>query len=413
MKRALVILGVVLLLAGAAAADDGGLVVKPSATIFAHYQYNLSAYEDYDARFDDNDMNSFELTRAYLGVDAKFGENWSARVTIDAARGEVFETETTMVPSGVLEDDPATPDVDETQTEVVTGMSASRTGAYDYFVKYAFLDYQPLTEIGTSFGMIKTPWADKIYSLWRHRYLLDAAFGQYRISRSSTADLGVSIHGGFGDDKKTYAYYNVAALNGEGVRAAEANAGKAFSGMLYLTPFQNVDALKGLALFGVYHFDKEAPDFPELTHSSFDAILGYRYDIDETMGFSVNANVAQRVTETGDENARPLVAGSDLTAVTTQVFSAWADFWFLTKFGVIARFDMIDPNTENDEDKAIGWQDESTFLLAGFWYQPVKFVRVCPNYRMTSYTAEITDDQGEQVTMQPDQFFFLNTEVNF
>jgi hypothetical protein len=85
----------------------------------------------------------------------------------------------------------------------------------------------------------------------------------------------------------------------------------------------------------------------------------------------------------------------------------------MTNYGFLVRYDAFDPNTENDKDKGVGYQDEQSLLLIGYWYRPIKGVQFCINYRTIGYTAEIPDDKGEMVTMQPDQFVFVNSEVKF
>ncbi|MCZ7582988.1 MAG: porin [Deltaproteobacteria bacterium] len=379
-----------LIFAGSAMAGD--VSVTPFAKIFAHYQYNMSGYEDYDARFDTNDHNGFELTRTYLGLKAEFNDDWSANVTIDSKRAAVVTAETTAVSTGVA-DDPSTEE-DESTTEAVTGFTSANTGRYEFFVKYAYATYQPVDYFGTSFGMIVTPYAANIYTYWRYRYVADAAFSLYGMTRSSTADLGVAVHGGFPGG---YGGYQLAILNGEGVGAAETNAGKAGGGALWLTPFQTVEALKGFALMGTYHYDKVQPDYVEELRTSWQALAAFRYDVDESMGFSVNGEFGGRTIGFNDDVTDP---------VDSQTISAWADFWFLARYGLLVRYDAFDPNTENDKDKGIGYQDETTLLLAGAYVHPVKGIKLCLNYRNVGYTEEIVDDKGDSVTKQPDQFVF-------
>ena len=259
-------------------------------------------------------------------------------------------------------------------------------------------------------GMVQSAYIPRVYSFWRHRYVMSPLLFKNRLSRGATGDLGAAVHGkipgGFGD-------YRIVAANGEGKTNAEVSAGKAIEGSVKLYPLAMVDSMKGLGLMALYRFDKQEPDYVELSHTVFDVILGYKMDIDETMGFSVNGEYAQRSTTSGDEEISPLIAGSDLNPLVSTAYSIWGDFWFMSKYGVLARYDFFDPNTENDEDANIGWQDEETTLLAGVWYQPIKQVRLCANYREIGYTAEIPDDKGDQVAMQPDKFIFVNTEVKF
>ncbi len=400
-KVALLVIAVFLLTAGAAFAGGkaGDVEVKPITQVFAHYQYNISAYEDYDSRFDANDHNSFELTRTYLGLNAKWSKHWSALVLMDTRRAEVIQTEMTAVPSGA-QDDPDT-DEDESMTDVVTGVTNARTGRYEAFLKYAFGTFQPMESFGVSFGLLKTPYCTKAYEIWAYRWLLDAATSAYGMTRSSTSDLGVSVQGNIPGN---YGGYKVALLSGEPVGSAEINAGKAVSLRFWMAPFQSVDPLKGFTLAGLYHYDKVQPDFVEELRTTYEILFGYKLAIDESMGFSVNGSYAQRTIAIDNE---------DIDDVVSMVYAVWADFWFMTKYGVIARYDFFDPNTENNEDDNIGWQDERDFLLAGVFYYPVKGFKFSLNYRQTGYAAEILDDKGDEVLMQPDKYIFVNSEIKF
>jgi hypothetical protein len=378
-----------------AAAD--GPILSPWMQVYSNYSYNISAYEDFDSRYLDNDDNAFDLTRVWVGLDAKMTDHWSGRVVLAGTRIEKLSTETVSVPTGA-EDDPATPDVDESAAEVVSAVNGGRTGEYGAWVTYAFFTYRPFAGLGVDFGMIPNAYNTQIYKYWRYNYVQFPTLFVHRMTRSVYGDLGGAL---FGDLPSGYGGYRFAVLNGEGKKRSEVNSGKAFEAQMHINPLNMVDAMKGLALMGFVRYDKETVDYPELTHLLWDGLISYRYDINEKTGFSINGEFAERTTDFDSEDIDPVVS---------RMASGWMDFWFLKDMGVMARYDSFDPNIENDEDTGAGYQDEEGHLIAGFFFNPIKQIHLCLNYRSISYTAEIMDDQGDMVTMQPDQFVFLNTE---
>jgi uncharacterized membrane protein len=381
-----------------------GVQIKPWGQVFAEYNYNFSGYKDYDPRFNDNDFNQFQLTRTRLGLDAQLTSEWFGSVVLDADRAKVTKVQTGMVPTGVA-DDPTTAGVDESQQEVVTGIETTDTGAYTPWVTYAYMKYQPFRWFSWDFGMIYGAAGKQLGSVWRYRYLMDNPMFLYGFCR--IGDLGTAIDG---DVSGGWGGYRVAVLNGEGKRAAEANAGKAVEAMIYLSPFVHIDALKGFKALGFYRYNKVNPDYIEVAETVWEGLLSYRLDISDSMGFSVNGEFVQRTQDFGKNSASP---EAPLNPIVSQVWSAWADLRVATYYGLVFRYDSYDPNTENDKKKAVGYKDEQTTLLAGLWADPIKYVRISPNYRRVTYTAEIPDANGKQVTMQPDQYFYFNTEFNF
>jgi hypothetical protein len=379
------------------------VTVKPWAQIFSHYQYNMSGYEDYDSRFDTNDHNNFDVSQARLWMDATFNDQWSGRLVLYTAHGSKMSYETATIT--ITEDDPATEE-DETETvDAVTSINQSNTGPYEARLFYAYATYQPFQWLGLDFGLVQSAYLPIVYKFWKYRYIMKPYLFEYRLSRAAGGDTGVAIHGNIPGG---YGGYRVRVANGEGCNSVEVNAGKAIEGSVFLFPFQSVDVLKGLALYGMYRYEKNGPDDRKETLAVMDALLSYRLDINENMGFSLNAEYGQRSVDTDDKDLDP-------NPVISSGYSAWADIWFAKKYGLLFRYDYLDPNTENDEDMEEngGYRDEEEIVLAGLWYHPIKQVRICPNYRFHGYWAKIPDDNDKTVSKQPDQFVFINTEIKF
>ena len=75
------------------AAKAPAVEVKPMGRIFMNFNYNLSGYPDWDSRAGKNDFAEFDVSRAYLGLDAKFTEQWSAMIVGDVYRPTFTEVE--------------------------------------------------------------------------------------------------------------------------------------------------------------------------------------------------------------------------------------------------------------------------------------------------------------------------------
>ena len=379
--------------------ENGYPTFEPWGQVYSQFSYNISGYEDYDERYDDNDANAFDLTRVWFGLDSQMSKHWRARIVLAGSRSKLEQEETAEVPSG-KEDDPSTPDVDESVQEVVTGFGSAGKGAFDVYVTYAFFTYKPFDALGFDMGMIPNAYNTKIYDYWRYNYIITAALYVHKMTRSSFGDVGAAVHGNF---PKGYGGYRVALLNGEGKKAEEANAGKAGEVQVHLYPFRSINALSNLSLMGFVRYDKQEPDYPEMSHLIYDALLSYQLEVADGMGFSLNGEYIQRTTTFGD----------DTDAINSVVFSGWADFWFLRNYGLLGRYDYFDPNTENDEDSGVGYEDETGHLLAGVFYNPIKQVKLCLNYRMDTYSEKILDDNGDETDKQPDQYVVFNTEFKF
>ncbi|MDD5168403.1 MAG: hypothetical protein PHN75_06260 [Syntrophales bacterium] len=131
-------------------------------------------------------------------------------------------------------------------------------------VKYAFANVK-LFGTETMVGMVPTPSDYYDSSIWPYR--VQSANFLDGLGILSTADLGVVNTGAFGGymDEEYLKYaakpfagkwggYMVGLYNGSGFDTPESNNNKVVSGLLYVRPFPNVAALKGLQLayFGSY-----------------------------------------------------------------------------------------------------------------------------------------------------------------
>ncbi|MCL4233026.1 MAG: hypothetical protein KJ042_00745 [Deltaproteobacteria bacterium] len=381
----------------AGAAEARPVEVEPWAEVFANYEYNVSGYNEHDPRFGDNDRSAFELNRIWIGLDGQLTERWGGHLIFGAVRTR--DLETAMVDSGEA-DDPATP-ADESQVEVLHDYGATRSGSYDVIVYKAYLRYTQFRYMQLDFGLISDAYTPGISKFWRHRYVQEYPMFDRRLSRSPYGDMGVSLWGEFPGG---FGGYRLTALNGEGGRAAETGAGKAFEARVHLAPFAMSRWMAGARVMGFWRRDLIEAESPEVAHTVLEGLAQYDVNFNDAFGASVTGEYIRRDV-TSDDVAVP--------EVTSTVLSAWADARLWTNFGLVARYDRFDPDDTDDADTGEGDRDEETSVLAGVWVKPIEGVRFCVNVRENRFEERWTDIAGETVQRDPERLIVVNSEFEF
>jgi len=382
-------LAIVLVIAWTSTLTFAGAEVKPEGKVYAHYYYNVSGYPDWYAKYPENDYNGFELSRVYFGAKVKLSDHWDMRATADVAREDSYELEA----------------IDEDEDGVIDSyelVHEKKTGKYGMYIKYAYLNYAPFDFFGIRFGQHQTPWIDKASKAWNYRFVAKTLTDKYKFESSS--DLGLSF---LGEIPEGFGSYQIGVFNGEGYKKPEANEGKAFHGRVLLTPLAmlDIDALKGLTIGGSYKWDNKDPDAGH-EYSMYTALLHYFYKITDDMSVNVGFEFAAGHEIPSDD------ADAD-EEVDSMGYAGFLEFAFFKGLAVFGRYDFYDPNTKNDKDKGIGYQDELNYIVAGISYKPIKYVKLALDYQTTTYTAEVVDDEGDEQTKPADSHVFLNAEFKF
>jgi hypothetical protein len=352
------VLGVALLWSSLAFAE---VKVTPEGKVFWDYYFNMSNYPDTYADKAKDNFNGFELGRTYLGARATFNDEWMARIVYDVGR------------SDLVKDDGA-------------GNLSLKKGAgpYTAFVKYAYLNYQVSDMFAIRVGQHETPYVDVATAAWRYRFINLSMTDKNKWDTS--ADLGVSV---LGKLPQNFGSYQVGLFNGEGFKAPEVNEGKELHLRATLTPFQSMGAeLKGLALTGSYFMNWL--DLPsDTTQSHWNALLHYFYQMNADMSLSLAFEI------TGDK-VESTVAGVT-GSVDGSGYAFYGEFIFTQGVGVFGRYDSVKLN--NDDS-----QKDSTYLVAGLSYAPLKNVRFALDFQQSTYGK----------TGQPDdKLIFVNGEFGF
>lgn len=264
----------------------------------------MLSYLQYAAELENRDgLNSFDVTRAYVNINAQMAKNLRFRFTPDIRR----------VTDGSL------------------------AGSLTVRVKYGFLQLDNLTPRSwIRFGLAQTPWLDFEEGVNRYR-VQGTMFSEREGLIPGSADFGVGyftpLPGGYGE-------VHVGAYNGEGFTQAESNKYKSFQGRLTIRPAPN----RGLA-----HFFRV---------SGFFSAGWYGADrprhVGIVMGHFEHKHLVATI-ERVDATERPLV-----TAVADTNRSGWSIFVEPRQgtegWAALARFDSFDPDdslVDNSHRRAI------------------------------------------------------------
>jgi hypothetical protein len=371
------VVSILLLLALAWAAAAQAVELTPEGRIFGEFTYNISNYPDWDSRHGDNDLNQFQINRAYLGLKAKFNDQWSARITADVARFDQL--------APVYDDNGALVDV------------KSKKGPYMFFLKYAYGDYRPSDFFGLRFGMLQTAYIDAYDETFGYRYVIKSPSDLWGFDTS--ADLGAAALGDLGG----YGGYYLVVRNGEGYKSPESNKGKAIQARITLTPLPMSEATKGLQLVAAYLYNNVQPSDPRLTTTVLNTLLSYKVMFNQDWGLRLGFGYDLMVASTD-------APGAD--NITSTIIHGFGALQMPLGFGLFGRVDRFDPDTANDK-KTHGYRDEQTMVLGGVSYTPLPNLDFAFDYRRVMYTAHELDNQGNDVTQPADAFLGVQCQVRF
>jgi hypothetical protein len=184
------------------------------------------SYLQYDAELENREgFNNFDVTRAYLNVNAQISDNIRFRFTPDIRR--------------------------------VT--DSSLAGSLVVRVKYAFAQFDNITpRAWIRFGLHQSPWLDFEESINRYR-VQGTMFPEREGLIPGSADFGVSY---FTPLPNGYGEVHGGIYNGEGFTQPEANKYKSVQGRLTIRPFPNASLVKGLRVSAFYNAGWYAADRP-------------------------------------------------------------------------------------------------------------------------------------------------------
>jgi hypothetical protein len=199
----------------------------PAQPDYPIIRVGVLSYLQYAAETENRDgLNSFDVTRAYLNINAQVASRVRFRFTPDIRR----------ITDGSL------------------------AGSLTLRVKYAFGQLDTLGQAGSwaRFGLHQTPWLDFEESINRYR-VQGTMFSEREGLIPGSGDFGASY---FTPLPRGYGEVHGGVFNGEGFTQAEANKYKSVQARLTVRPFPNRGIAHGLRVSGFFNKGWYAADRP-------------------------------------------------------------------------------------------------------------------------------------------------------
>lgn len=293
----------------------GDVVIRPELKLYADFEMDVS---------DDDLVNEFHISRAYLGLRARITDWFSGRITYDVTHARDLGSSG----SSTVEDD-----------EVTVGSSRA-SGSELGRLKYGYFDVALADlDLNIRLGIVQTPWIGWVEHIEDTRFLRKVMY-EYEYHHPS-ADFGVTVLGEIGD----IIAYHFGVYNGEGYHGIEEGADKDVMGRLSVRPLPDMDALAGLVLSGYFQVEVAAPD--EGTHRRFGGGLTYRLADEIT---SNDAGHAHGETLAAWVQAFMGQDGPTDAFVDSFGLSVGARVELPEDLFILGRLDRFDPNMDVDED---------------------------------------------------------------
>lgn len=253
----------------------------------------MVSYLQYAAELENRDSyNAFDVTRAYLNINAQVSPNVRFRFTPDVRRAA----------------------------------DGSLAGTLIVRVKYAFAQFDNVTPRGwIRLGMHQTPWLDFEESINRYR-VQGQMFAEREGLIPGSADFGA---GYFTPLPKGYGEIQAGVYNGEGYAQAETNKYKSVQGRVTVRPLPKRGIWNGLRISGFYNAGWYAADRPR----RLGIVMG---SFEHPHLIATVQHVAATENPVPGAAANTERSGNSGFVEVRQGASGWAG---------LARIDAFDPNT--------------------------------------------------------------------
>jgi hypothetical protein len=269
-------------------------------------------------------LNAFDVTRTYINVNARFAGGVSARITPDIYR--------------------------------------TTDGSATYRLKYGYVQYAPGATTW-KFGMIQTPWVGREEDLWGYR--MQGTIAVDRNKFLSSSDVGVSADTRLMDGALDL---NVGIYNGETYSKLEGDQRKDLMvrASYRLAETDDNGALGGIRLSAYAGIGKPTGGGER---NRFLGMLSY-----QSKALTLAAEYGM-MTDSSTTTPSPEVEASVMTAFAVVRMPE-------SPIAVIGRVDIVDPNTDADDDKI-------TRTIAGISYQVSPNLRALLDVDLLSYEGPV------------------------
>jgi hypothetical protein len=237
------------------------------------------------------------------------------------------------------------------------------------YIKNAYLSYAK-NNFTVTFGMIPTTQFGLQENFWGNRYVEKSFQDAYKMGAS--ADLGLSA------SYKITEWLSADAIvaNGEGFKNLQADNNFRSGIGITLSPVKNLN-IRG-------YFDIMGTDSAQTTLASFvsynfgKATIGAEYNLQQNTGY---------------------VDGKDYSGA-----SVYAAINPVKNIKVFGRYDYL--TSVSLEGQSTNWNNakDGSLIIAGIEYQPVKGVKIAPNFRLWNPAKS---------ELKPTQYLYLSCEIKF
>jgi hypothetical protein len=310
------------------------------------------------------DFQAFQIRRVYLTYDNDISEKFTAR----------FRFEANAIAS------------ENGSSATASRLSGSSLG--QVFIKDAYVKWKNIfAGSDLIFGIQPTTAYDISEGVWAYRSLEKTIMDLRGII--SSRDMGLALKGKL-DEGGMFQYWFMAGNNSGNDDATDRH--KRVSLNLQVKPVKNVIVdLNGDYISKYPINDPASTTVPKATVSN--SVLTYSLfaAYNDPSLVMLGAEVFMQSQQNGEVDPADLT-GKTLKSLNALGLSFFGYYWFTPEIGVIARYDIFNPNTDSNFPVASagpGYAASLTrnYLIAGLTFRPDKNVQIMPNIQMETYQA--------------------------
>jgi len=259
----------------------------------------------------------------------------------------------------------------EWYARVVLDAEDPRAGRHQFsaFLKNAYVQYSK-GGFSAYFGMIATTQFKVSENIWGYRYIEESYQDLYDFN--SSADLGVNIEYQFSD----FISADFSLVNGEGYRQMQSDDLLRPGAGITLTPGSNITAR--------IYADYMGKDVKQQSLATFIAWTGETFIAGAEYNYQHNVDMVE-----GHHMYGPSLFATYLPSESLKVFG---------------RYDRLNSSTPAGENLPWQIEDDGQMVIAGIEYNPVKGVKLAPNFRLWNPEEKLSANVYS---------LFLNVELKF
>jgi len=402
--------------------------VKFKGVIYSFFSYNLNgtvptSFTDPTEVQGSNVMepfgknaNEFDINRVYLTAYSQQSATTAWRITTDVYRNSSDPATIAATQSFIVKDTSG-----KVHSVSVPGVNSGGTAGTAFYnglairLKYAYMDWAPVTGLTFRFGMQQTPWISMVEDAWKYRGVELTASDMHGFT--SSADLGFSAVYSF---PGKYGDFGAYVFNGQGYQKPEFDRFKDVAFRLQVVPMPTDNVLKTLKL-SLYDYigtqDASSTDAATAVGKPYNTtgvLLAWNYDI-------WNFGAEWDTHTTGTNSA--LYPDSTNTASIISIFGEIRGPGDMSDWALFGRYDIWNPTNLNVGSVAYPTTTSATpttsntkanFLLAGISYKMSTGMYLALNYQGTTFANPVltTYPAGSALTAT-DARIFVSTVLIF